>query len=212
MGHSPVSLIYALIASPAPAVPSTLIVLTRGFSRVSLGFRRVSLIYQSSLKRVSNGERLADVEIRLVAGPAAHRQICCFRDPCRAAEHDHFSRLPQRMRTTMCRRDESTLDKTERQASIFSGSTASDQGARAARSCPCASARAAACLNELARSPALLEIVSREMKTIVQSFFISYASQPRLPKQTQPQNNASYILRRALRSGSIRRGLMSVRR
>ena len=105
MGHSPVSLIYALIASPAPAVPSTLIVLTRGFSRVSLGFRRVSLIYQSSLKRASNGERLAGVEIRLVAASAADRQICWFRDLCRAAKHDHLFRLPQRTRTAMCRDD-----------------------------------------------------------------------------------------------------------
>ena len=79
------------------------------------------------MRRASNRERLAGVEIRLVAASAAHRHICWFRDPCRAAEHDHLFRLPQRMRTAMCRGDQSTLDKTEKQASISSGSMASDQ-------------------------------------------------------------------------------------
>lgn len=82
---------------------------------------------QSSSRRGSNGERLAGVEIRLVAASPAHRQICWFRDPRRAAKHDHLFRLPQRMRTAMCRGVQSTLDKTDRPASIFSRSTVPDQ-------------------------------------------------------------------------------------
>jgi hypothetical protein len=82
---------------------------------------------QSSLKRGSNGGRVGGVEIRLVAASAAHRQICWFRDLRRAAKHGHLFRLPLRNRTATCRGVQSTLDKTERQASIFSGSTASDQ-------------------------------------------------------------------------------------
>ena len=70
---------------------------------------------------------MAGVEIRLVAASGAHRQICWFRDLCKAAKHDHLFRLPQRIRTAMCRGDQSTLDKTETQASISSGSMASDQ-------------------------------------------------------------------------------------
>lgn len=54
-----------------------------------------ALIEGSSLKRGSNRERLAGVEICLVAGSAAHRQIYWFRDRCRSAKHDHFSRSPQ---------------------------------------------------------------------------------------------------------------------
>ena len=59
---------------------------------------------QNSLKRGSNGERLAGVEIRLVAAFAVHRQIGWFRDLRRVAKHDRLFQLPQRMRTAMCRR------------------------------------------------------------------------------------------------------------
>ena len=65
------------------------------------------------------------MEIRLVAAFAAHKRICWFRGLCKAAELGHLFRLRQRMKTAMCRGDQSTLDKTERQVNISSGSMAS---------------------------------------------------------------------------------------
>jgi hypothetical protein len=77
------------------------------------------------LKRAGNREKEAGVEIRLVAAFAAHRRTYWFRGLRKAAELDRLFRLPQRMRTAMCRGGQSTLDKTERPTSISSGSTAS---------------------------------------------------------------------------------------
>jgi hypothetical protein len=104
------SVVYALILDASP--------------RSRLILKRMLAIEKAC---VAGDTTVAGVETRLVATSAAHRQICWFRDLCRAAKHDHFFRSPQRMRMAMCRGDQSTLNKTERPASIFARSMALDQ-------------------------------------------------------------------------------------